>query len=85
LSKPKKEKIPDIRDEWVNLWNPCATNISTSGVSGLTFNMDLSGAATAGTLPPSHEEKIEQLLTDIWHNQATMIKWLEKIYKASKK
>jgi len=50
----------------------------------MTFNIDATGAATAGTLPPSHDEKIEQLLTDIWHNQATIIKWLSKIAENTK-
>jgi len=33
--------------------------------------------------PP--EEDIKQLLTDIWHNQATIIKWLSKIAENTKK
>jgi len=29
--------------------------------------------------------KMEQLLIDIWHNQATEIKWLSKIHEELKK
>jgi len=50
----------------------------------MTFNLDVTGAATAGTIPPTNDEKMVQLLTDIWHNQATMIKWLSKIAENTK-
>jgi len=30
-------------------------------------------------------EEIKQLLTDIWHNQATIIKWLTKIAENTKR
>jgi len=83
----KKGKTPDSEDD-CNLWksfniNTCAATTSV-GLEGLTFNLDVTGAGTAGTLPPSHDEKIEQLLTDIWHNQATIIKWLSKIAENTK-
>ena len=35
--------------------------------------------------PEDHAVAIEQLLTDIWHNQATIIKWLTKIAENTKK
>jgi len=35
--------------------------------------------------PEDHAVNIEQLLTDIWHNQATIIKWLSKIAENTKK
>jgi len=81
LSTPKKEKIPDSGD---NLWkefslNTCAST-STADFGGLTFNMDLTGA----TIPPTNDEKILAVLTDIWHNQATIIKWLSKIAENTK-
>jgi len=31
------------------------------------------------------EDEMNQLLTDIWHNQATIIKWLSKIAENTKK
>ena len=31
------------------------------------------------------DPKLIQLLTDIWHNQATIIKWLDKIEHNTKK
>ena len=34
--------------------------------------------------PEDHAQNIEQLLTDIWHNQATIIKWLSKIAENTK-
>ncbi len=47
--------------------------------------MNLATSATDGTLPPTNDEKIIDLLTDIWHNQATIIKWLSKIAENTKK
>jgi len=88
LSTPKKEKIPDTEDDLWKTFNLDGFTGPTLTEGGLTFNVDYSGSATAGTFGPpltQHEQRIEQLLTDIWHNQATMIKWLEKIYTASKK
>ena len=35
--------------------------------------------------PEDHAIAIEQILTDIWHNQATIIKWLTKIAENTKK
>ncbi len=40
---------------------------------------------TALPTPEDHAKNIEQLLTDIWHNQATIIKWLTKIAENTKK
>ena len=84
-SKPKKEKIPDTG---CNLWKEFSLNAgatcSSIDLAGLTFNVDYSGSATEGTLPDTHEEKILAMLTDIWHNQATMIKWLSKIAENTK-
>ena len=87
MSTHKKEKIPDSKAD-DTLWetfnlNSCVST-STVGLEGLTFNLDVTGAGTAGTLPPSHDEQIIALLTDIWHNQATIIKWLSKIAENTK-
>ena len=63
------------------------TGNNLSDICSLTFNVDYSGGATAGnyTFPlTAHQEKLEQLLTDIWHNQATIIKWLTKIAENTK-
>jgi len=87
LSTHKKEKIPDSGSD-CNLWKTFNINscISTSSLdlAGMTFNLDVTGAATAGTIPPTNDEKMVQLLTDIWHNQATIIKWLSKIAENTK-
>ena len=88
----KKEKTPDFdiddtgADKLWTIWNlggACAA--TANDVSGLTFNMNLSDSSTAGTFPPTHDEKMLLLLTDIWHNQATIIKWLSKIAENTKK
>jgi len=83
----KKEKTPDIKPD-DPLWktfniNTCAAT-STGVFEGMSFNLDVTGSGTAGTLPPSHDEKMIDLLTDIWHNQATIIKWLSKIAENTK-
>jgi len=82
----KKDKIPDTGSNDCNLWktfnfNACAAT-STAGVDGLTFNIDTNGLA--GTYMPDKDDRIIQLLTDIWHNQATIIKWLSKIAENTK-
>jgi len=98
LSKPKKEEIPDIKADDL-LWktfniNACPTTV-TADIGGLTSNMDISGASVYA---PDKDDKIIQLLDkivtvqgklfelqiDIWHNQATMIKWLSKIAENTK-
>jgi len=83
----KKEKTPDIKAD-DPLWktfslNTCAATSSVD-FEGLTFNMDLSGGVTSETYQPDKDDKIIQLLTDIWHNQATIIKWLSKIAENTK-
>jgi len=45
--------------------------ISTQGVSILP-------------IAPNTDAAVIQLLTDIWHNQATIIKWLSKIAENTK-
>ena len=86
-SKPKKEGIPDSNNEPDDLWKEF--NGTCGGVtvplSRMTFNLDVTGACTAGTLPETTDDKILALLTDIWHNQATIIKWLSKIAENTKK
>ncbi len=91
-SIPKKEKIPDTNGD--DLWKTFPTCAfagfagTTCGditcIGGLTFNVDYSGSATAGTLPETTDDKILAVLTDIWHNQATIIKWLSKIAENTK-
>jgi len=65
LSKPKKEKIPDTKDEpWIPLNSLCDGIIGD--VSGLTFSMDT--GITAGTYQSpktDHEVRIEALLNEI--------------------
>jgi len=85
LSTRKSEKIPDsdpTNSNWVN-W---ATNLSTAGCSGTFTSGGLQfDLAQTVNYPPTENEQIIQLLTDIWHNQATMIKWLSKIAEKGKK
>jgi len=38
--------------------------------------------ATDGIIP--YNRTTEEILTDIWHNQATIIKWLSKIAENTK-
>jgi len=82
LSTRKSVKIPDSNKtgwitnptdkDWLNWGNTCLSG--TVDVTGLTFDL-----AQTVNYPPSENQQIIQLLTDIWHNQATMIKWLSKI------
>jgi len=88
LSTHKKEKIPDSGSNDCNLWktfnfNSCAAT-STVGLEGMTFNLDVTGATTAGTAGETEHQQMINLLTDIWHNQATIIKWLSKIAENTK-
>ena len=89
MSTPKKEKIPDSSCGNNDLWK---TFVGTCGgvtvpFGGMQFSMDITGATTAG-----YTRTTEEILTDIWHNQATMIKWhtqeveaLKEIIKILKK
>jgi len=80
----KKDKVKDPYDfTEFNLGDTTDGDITC--ISGLTFNMDLSGgASTYGPSLSQHEERVEQYLKDIWHNQATIIKWLSKIAENTK-
>ena len=89
MSTHKKEKIPDSGNddtlwETFNINNDVSAN-ALSEIGGLTFNLNLADSGTAGTIPPSQDDRIEALLTDIWHNQATIIKWLSKIAENTKR
>jgi len=83
----KKEKTLGIKDD-DPLWktfniNTCAAT-STVDMTGMTFNLDVTDGGTAGVYMPDKDDRIIQLLTDIWHNQATIIKWLSKIAENTK-
>jgi len=85
----KKEKTPDIDpnriDGTFNIFGACDTG--TAGPIFPYLPVIDSGATTVNWGPPltEYEKRMEQLLTDIWHNQASMIKWLEKINTSLKK
>ncbi len=36
-------------------------------------------------IPRDYQGEIIQLLTDIWHNQAIMIKWMSKLHEETRK
>jgi len=81
LSTRKSEKIPDSSNDtdWVAFGNDLTSSSGTFTLG--TMNFDL---AQTVNYPPSENEQIIRLLTDIWHNQATMIKWLSKIAENGK-
>ena len=84
-SNPKKAGIPDSgNDIWKTVYLGSCDTGSTIDIAGASFNLNLADSATAGTIPPSENQQIIDLLTDIWHNQATIIKWLSKIAENTK-
>ena len=56
---------------------PDSDDFDIKGLEGIKFDTDF----------PNDDIETEkmQLLKDIWHNQATEIKWLAKIYEELKK
>lgn len=71
----KKKKDEDIFD--ISATDTTSINFDLTD-SGVVWNADL--GSTTGT----YETTDTQLLRDIWHNQATIIKWLSKIAENTK-